>query len=71
MKNTMPNERIVNFYKKYFTEMREELIAGEELTLIPDDDFPEEDEEVIEYLEFNCIQFSNEAIVDMIDSEVE
>ncbi len=71
MKNTVSNERVVNFYKKYFTEMREELIAGEELTLIPDDNFPDEDNEVIDYLEFNCIQFSNEAIVDMIDSEVE
>ena len=69
MKNTMPNERIVNFYKKYFTEMRDELIAGEELTLVPDDDFPEEDNEVIEYLEFNCIGYSNEEILEMIDSE--
>jgi hypothetical protein len=64
----MPNERIVNFYKKYFTEMREELIAGEELTLIPDDNFSEEDHEVILYLEFNCIMYSNEEILEMINS---
>ncbi len=68
MKDLMPQERIVNFYKKYFTEMREELINGEELTLVPDDDFPEEDNEVIEYLEFNCIMYSNEEILDMLDS---
>jgi len=61
-------ERIVNFYKKYFTEMREELLNREEITLIPGDDFPEEDDEVLYYLEFNCIQYSNEEILEMIDS---
>jgi hypothetical protein len=68
MKNKMPNEIIVKFYKKYFTEMRDELIAGEELTLIPDDNFSVEDNEVIYYLEFNCIMYSNEEILEMIDS---
>jgi hypothetical protein len=68
MKEIMPQERIVNFYKKYFTEMRNELIAGEELTLIHSDDFTDEDNEVMYYLEFNCIMYSNEEILEMIDS---
>lgn len=64
----MNKQRIINFYKKYFTEMKDELLNDEELTLIPDDKFPEEDEEVIEYLEFNCIQYSNKEILEMINS---
>lgn len=69
MKNTkITKERIVNFYKKYFTELREELLNGDELTLIPGDDFPEEDNEVIYYLEFKGIGYSNEEILEMIDS---
>lgn len=71
MKNKISKKRIVNFYKKYFTEMRNELIEGEELTLIPDDNFSNEDDEVMYYLEFNCIGYSNEEILEMIDSEVE
>ena len=68
MNDKMPQERIVDFYKTYFSEMRQELIDGEELTLIPDDNFSEEDHEVILYLEFNCIMYSNEEILEMIDS---
>ena len=69
MKDLMPKERIVEFYKKYFTQVRDELIAGEELTLVYDESFTEEDEEVMYYLEFNCIGYSNEEILEMIDSE--
>ena len=61
-------KQIVNFYKKYFSEMREELLNGEELTLIPNDTFTEEDNEVIYYLEYNCIGYSNEEILKMLDS---
>jgi hypothetical protein len=48
--------------------MRNELIAGEELTLVHSDDFTDEDDAVMYYLEFNCIGYSNEEILEMIDS---
>ena len=70
MNTTMTTERITKFYKKYFTEMKEELLNGEEVMLIPRD-FSDEDNEVSDYLEYNCIGYSNEEILEMIDSEVE
>lgn len=60
-------EQIVNFYKKYFTEMREELMNGEELMLMPDSTFSKEDIDIIYYLEDNCISYSNEEILEMLD----
>jgi hypothetical protein len=71
MKNKMPKKRIVDFYKKYFTQVKKELLDGEELTVIYDESFTEEDNEVMYYLEFNGIGYSNEEILEMIDSEVE
>lgn len=71
MKDLMPKKRIVDFYKKYFTQMKEELLNGEELTVIYDESFTEEDNEVMYYLERNGIGYSNEEILEMIDSKVE
>lgn len=66
MKNTMPNKRIVNFYKKYFTQVKDELLNEEEIILVPDSSFTDEDNEVINYLELNNLSFTNAAILDMI-----
>jgi len=64
----MNKQRIINFYKKYFTEVKEELLNDEELILVPDENFPDEDNEVIEYLDAENMIFSNKEILEMIDS---
>lgn len=61
-------ESITEFFKKYFSQMRKELENGEEVMLVPDETFDQDDIDVINYLEFNCISYSNEEILKMLDS---
>lgn len=69
MKPTISKERITNFYKKYFTQVKKELLDGEELTVVYDDSFTDEDNDVMYYLERYGIGYSNEEILEMLDND--
>jgi len=64
---SVTQEQITNFFKKHFTEFKEELEQGTEIMLVQDETLEDEDNEVIDYLEYNCISYSNEEILKMIE----
>lgn len=68
MKDTMSTKRIIDFYKKYFTQVKDELNSEEEIILVPDETFSNEDNEVINYLEMKNISFTNKEILEMINT---
>lgn len=63
---TITQEQITNFFKKHFSQFKEELEQGAEIMLVQDETLEDEDNDVIDYLEYNCISYSNEEILEMI-----
>ena len=65
---TITQEQITKFFKKHFTDFRQEIKDGELIALVQDESLEDEDNEIIDYLEFNGISYSNEEILKMLDS---
>ena len=61
-------EQITEFFKKHFSDFVEELEQGQEIMLVQDENLEDEDNEVINYLEYHCISYTNEEILKMIKS---
>lgn len=69
MKNTeITKEEITEFFKRNFSELRNDLKSGEEMILLFDENTSEEDSKVIAHIEFNGLFYSNEEILKMLDS---
>ena len=65
---TITQEQITKFFKKHFTDFRQEIEDGELIALVQDENLDDEDNDVIDYLEFKGISYSNEEILKMLDS---
>lgn len=65
---TITQEQINDFFKRHFSQFRDDIAKGTEVMLVQDETLEDEDNEIIDYLEYNCISYSNEEILEMLDA---
>lgn len=65
---TITPEQITKFFKKHFTQFRDEIANGVQITLVQDENLEDEDNDIIDYLEYKGISYSQEEILKMLDS---
>lgn len=65
---TITQEQITKFFKKHFTQFRDEISNGVQITLVQDENLEDEDNDIIDYLEYKGISYSQKEILKMIDS---